>query len=954
MAEKKGKGLTIFQKLDTAINNSWVSSKIKKAYNNYNVANTDKKVLFRTSNKEEYTQKLLQLRQEKMLANMWHSTNEALSTEDVNGATRLSLLYRDVELMDGMPEIGSALDMVAEEATLPNEKGNIVNVYSNSERVKTILEDLFVNRLKVSVTSSMIVRGMAKYGNMFSLLNIATDQGVLGWRLLPVTEMVRIENGMEDTSGMQIVPKTRSMLNGSNSNIDDTESVKFVWQNGNQQVPYHSWQIAHFRLLTDSSFLPYGTSYLNKARRHWRMLSLMEDMMLLYRLERSIERRVFKIYVGNIDDKDVPAFVDEIANQFKRTPIVDPMTGQLDLRKNLMPVHEDSPIPLLDGRTLKIKELAKEYEEGKVNYVYSIQDTTHKIVCGKVVWCGKNYTARKLYKVILDDDTYMVMAGEHEIVMRNGIKVRADQVSVGDSVMPFYRQLGEGTSKMGYKSDEKVYNPNSGKYEHTHKLVAELTAIENGNPSCNHKTSIQTLFDNIVWERLRLAIVNQQIRTRNELVGFLNTNCIEHLISINHSNKLNSKKKISIKLVENSLRKIGFNSIGSYIDAMKKNHKIKSIEIVEGADVYCMRVEGLNGEDDRHNFALQTINQDCTWNTDGCFVSNSVSDDYFIPTRDPNGSNPIETLAGAQNMTAMDDIKYVENKMFTALRCPRAFLNYDDSNAGDSSSLAMKDIRFVRGLNRIQQAFLEELNKVAMIHLFLLGFEDDLCNFTLTMNNPSTQAEQLEIETKQKKIQAVRDAVTDPGVGFGIYSMQKAQREILHWSDKEIKENLQQLRLEKAIAKELEKTDQIIKRTQIFDEVDRIYGELNAKYQDEDGATDDVGGEPQGGGMPMDGGMPMGDMGNEGEIPMEDAADADAMVGGGEEMPMESVSNDKPMLNEIVKKYGVESIPNNTPTVSKSNSIYNKAFFINEEFNEMSKGLKDFFKNANEKIKEDE
>ena len=188
MAEKKSKGLTIFQKLDTAINNSWVSSKIKKAYNNYNVANTDKKVLFRTSNKEEYNQKLLQLRQEKMLANMWHSTNEALSAEDVNGATRLSLLYRDVELMDGMPEIGSALDMIAEEATLPNEKGNIVNVYSNSERIKTILEDLFVNRLKLSVTSSMIVRGMAKYGNMFNLLNVASGQGVLGWRLLPVAE----------------------------------------------------------------------------------------------------------------------------------------------------------------------------------------------------------------------------------------------------------------------------------------------------------------------------------------------------------------------------------------------------------------------------------------------------------------------------------------------------------------------------------------------------------------------------------------------------------------------------------------------------------------------------------------------------------------------------------------------------------------------------------------------
>ena len=84
------------------------------------------------------------------------------------------------------------------------------------------------------------------------------------------------------------------------------------------------------------------------------MLSMMEDMMFIYRLDRSVERRVFKINVGAIDEADVPAYVQEIANNFKRTPIIDPMTGQIDMRKNIMPVWKKTPIPLLDGRTITI------------------------------------------------------------------------------------------------------------------------------------------------------------------------------------------------------------------------------------------------------------------------------------------------------------------------------------------------------------------------------------------------------------------------------------------------------------------------------------------------------------------------------------------------------------------------------------------------------------------------
>ena len=107
-----------------------------------------------------------------------------------------------------------------------------------------------------------------------------------GWKRLPVFNVERIENGITNpySTGYSTVA-----ANNTTTNTD--MSTKFVWLDDSQsQVPFRDWQIAHFRLLTNSMYLPYGVSYLNSARRHWRMLSLMEDMMLIYRLERSIEK----------------------------------------------------------------------------------------------------------------------------------------------------------------------------------------------------------------------------------------------------------------------------------------------------------------------------------------------------------------------------------------------------------------------------------------------------------------------------------------------------------------------------------------------------------------------------------------------------------------------------------------------------------------------------------------
>jgi hypothetical protein len=351
----------------------------------------------------------------------------------------------------------------------------------------------------------------------------------------------------------------------------------------------------------------------------------------------------------------------------------------------------------------------------------------------------------------------------------------------------------------------------------------------------------------------------------------------------------------------------------------------------------------------------------------------SVDQDIFIPVRDENAPTPIDTLSAAQNMTALDDIKFVQNKVLTALRIPKSFLNFEEA-AGEGKNLALMDIRFTRTVNRIQQAFLMELTKVATIHLFLLGFDDELTNFTLSMNNPSTQAEQLEIENMQKKIDAVRDAVSDPGNGLPVMSQTRALKQIMKWSDKEIKENLEEIRLEKGIAAELEKTAQIIKKTGIFDTVDRIYGEPGAEYQDDQqggmpGADGGAGGMGGGGGMgapppPADFGSEMDAMGAPGADDTGDMAGQEGSMPTGDMgpdqtgQPMESINRKRNVINEqknLFEQY-LSSLTGNTHAPKETKyervKVYDSdSLLINEEFDKMINALGKF---VDDKDAEDE
>lgn len=494
----------------------------------YPILKFDKKELLKTKSKEEYETAKLQAQQSMYLGSQWAKIENHMYTQGVYfEPTRLASYY-DYESMEYTPEISAALDIYAEESTTADQNGFILQIYSESKRIKSVLTDLFNNALDINTNLAMWTRNTCKYGDNFVYLKLDPNKGVVGCFQLPNIEIERIEKSM----------KGKAALDNTGT---EQKALKFNWKN--RDLEFNTWEIAHFRLLGDDRKLPYGTSMLEKARRIWKQLLLSEDAMLIYRTSRAPERRVFKVFVGNMDDKDVESYVQRVANKFKRDQVVDNKTGNVDLRFNQMAVDQD----------------------------------------------------------------------------------------------------------------------------------------------------------------------------------------------------------------------------------------------------------------------------------------------YFIPVREANASSPIETLAGASNLSEIADIEYIQKKLLTALRVPKAFLGFEEV-VGEGKNLSLQDIRFARTINRIQKCMLAELNKIAIIHLFLLGFEDELTNFTLGLTNPSTQADLLKIDVWKEKIMLYKDAVS-PIEGISPTSVSWAKKHVLGFSDEEIKLDLQQQRLEKAVGAELINTATVIIKTGIFDTVDKLYGTTSGATQ---------------------------------------------------------------------------------------------------------------------------
>ena len=244
-------------------------------------------------------------------------------------------LFRDYDSMDMDPILASALDVYADECTARNEMGNVLKIHHEDDNIKQILENLFYDILNVEFNLWPWTRNLVKYGDFFLQLEIAAEEGIGIVNVMPLStyEVSRVEG----------------------FDMENPQRVKFVYapyQNPlgaygmSPKKEFENYEMAHFRLNSDSNFLPYGKSMIEGGRRVWKQLMLMEDAMLIHRVMRAPEKRIFKVDVGNIPPNEVDNYMQKIINSSKKVPFIDERTGEYNLKYNMQNLIEDYYMPV--------------------------------------------------------------------------------------------------------------------------------------------------------------------------------------------------------------------------------------------------------------------------------------------------------------------------------------------------------------------------------------------------------------------------------------------------------------------------------------------------------------------------------------------------------------------------------------------------------------------------------
>jgi len=270
--------------------------------------------------------------------------NKNIFNPNLNYQTLRIQLYSDYEAMDTDPIIASTLDIIADESTLKDDVGDLVTIKSSDENIQKILHNLFYDVLNVEFNLWSWTRQMCKYGDFFLKLEIAEEFGV--YNVIPYTvyNMVRYEGrDPKDPTKVEFVIDPDGLASSADPNN--------IPKSDKSTIRLDNYEVAHFRLISDTNYLPYGRSFIEPARKIFKQLTLMEDAMLIHRIMRAPEKRVFYINVGQIPPAEVEQFMQKTVNQIKKTPYVDPQTGQYNLKFNMQNMMEDFYLPVRGSDT---------------------------------------------------------------------------------------------------------------------------------------------------------------------------------------------------------------------------------------------------------------------------------------------------------------------------------------------------------------------------------------------------------------------------------------------------------------------------------------------------------------------------------------------------------------------------------------------------------------------------
>lgn len=950
------------------------------------------KIIIKGNSPEEIRKKGLELQQKQDLLSKFNKTTDRNYQKALQYEAARLPAYMDYEGMEYFPLISSALDLFMEEATTIGSNGKMLNIYSNNERIKVALEDLFYNIIKINVNLPFWTRNLPiKYDSIIPLLN---GEEVT---IKEISERL-INNPNDEIWTYSIQEKTNNILPGKIVWCDLTRKNSEIYKITFDDNTYIETTPDHEFMLRDGSFL--------RADKLYEGLSLMPFYTIESKETGNIKgyekvynpstnrhifthRLVAKECLDNykvINDKNAHQITHHIDFNKKNNHPSNLIrmsnaehseyhckTGE---HGKLILQREDVKANRLKGidkylrsekrknqLSTKMKNIYPEYfKEYNNSQLHDKHNTIRKNTMTNL-WSNDEYknatkqkmqinfsdecinhitniiidsksyiTAKNLSIILLNDNAFMNLYNKEN----NKIRKQLSKTLYSESIQ---RKIKRKTNKTYREFYNSIINNNKHEKIINHKVISVELCKDKHDVYC-----MEVIGKNNEQDRHNFPVCSKNSDGTHTRNGVFVSNCKygdnfvllygERKQGITHVKQMVNYEVERIERIENGKPTTKFKErlTGSEFNIFEIAHfrllgddkfipygssilnKVRRVfrqlvmaedamltnRLLRAADRRVFKIDvGNIDEDDVEEYMYKVATKfkktsqvaPNDGQIDYRFNILGNDEDYFLPLRNGNSMTGIDTLQGSTTLDAIHDIEYLRDNLFIGLGIPKPFLSFQDAS-GAGKNMAQFDVRFAKKVVRIQQAMIEELNKMAIIHLMLLGFnESDIRDFQLTLTNPSIQHDLLKSELLREQAQTYTE-LTRGENGIAAMSHTRAKRLVFNMSDVDIVEDLKQQKMEKVVMQELADAPILIKKSGLFADIDKKFGNETALIGAPSGDTSQGGEMPPAGGPmsepPMSGdmgGAPMPSMGGGG-------APSISPAGGGELPPISEQFSD--------------------------------------------------------------
>jgi hypothetical protein len=764
--------------------------------------------------------------------------------------------YNQYEMMDVDAEINACLDIIAEFSTQKNEHNNTPFSIDFTEEptpheveiLKTQLQQ-WVKLNELDQRIFKIFRNVIKYGDqvfvrdpenfklywvdMVKVIKVIVNEseGKLPEQYVIKDLNINLQNlSVAQKTNTDFAANPATGLGGTGGGTNTPYTVPAMPYNtsgsrftlGQSEMAIDAKHVVHLSLTEGlDRFWPFGQSILENVFKVYKQKELLEDAVLIYRVQRAPERRMFKIDVGNMPSHLAMAFVERIKNEIHQRRIPSLYGGQsiVDASYNPLCLDLDTKIPLLDGRTLALRDIISEFEEGKENWAYSCNPETGKVVPGVINWAGVTRKNTDVIELTFDNGKTLVCTPDHKIPVFGKGFVEAQNLTENDSLIAFNTR-NEPIAGGKTNTYQQVWDHDSKKWVWTHRMVGKFfrskqkhqefnylpeyalkerntlhhtsEALNTLRKNAEHRVKIKNQPLNLTFDMLQIVadIVKSGVKNKRSVLA----ECDKHpklitLVKETNSTPLDYKNaqckidfdKFGYSKMDRLLAKYGYNNWKHFVKEVDNfNHRVVKITKVANRDTGTITIDGYHKWHDYHTFAIES----------GIFVKNSMNEDYFFPvTADGRGSS-VEVMPGGQNLGEIDDLRYFNNRLARGLRVPSSYLptGPDDSDRtlsdGRVGTALIQEYRFNQYCERLQNYMAMRLDEEFKLFLRWRGFNIDSGLFAISFNPPQNFAAYRQSELDTTRVQTYTTMESLPYI-----SKRFALQRFLGLSEEEIAKN---------------------------------------------------------------------------------------------------------------------------------------------------------------------